>query len=61
MYKFLLTILGTVGEMERELINDRVREGVEKAKRYGTKTARPFGRLAAQLPKEMGTKGNNSC
>ena len=49
-YKFLLTILGAVAEMERELIVDRVREGVEKAKRYGTKSGRPFGRPEPELP-----------
>jgi DNA invertase Pin-like site-specific DNA recombinase len=50
MYQFLLTVLGAVAEMERELINDRVREGVEKAKLYGTKSGIPFGRPAPILP-----------
>ena len=49
-YKFLLTILGAVAEMEREQIVERVREGVEKAKRYGTKSGKPFGRPEPELP-----------
>jgi DNA invertase Pin-like site-specific DNA recombinase len=54
MYKFMLTILGAVAEMERELIVDRVREGMEKAKRYGTKSGIPIGRPAPKLPKGFG-------
>ena len=52
-YKFLLTILGAVGEMERELIVERVREGIEKAKIYGTKSGRPIGRPERELPKDF--------
>ena len=50
MYKFMLTILGAVAEMEREITVERVREGVEKAMRYGTKSGRPFGRPEPELP-----------
>lgn len=50
MYKFLLTILGAVAEMERELIVERVREGMEKAKRFGTKSGKPIGRPMPKLP-----------
>jgi DNA invertase Pin-like site-specific DNA recombinase len=46
MYKFLLTVLGAVAEMERELIVERIKEGIEKAKRYGTRTGRPIGGTA---------------
>lgn len=49
-YKFMLTILGAVAEMERELIVDRVREGIEKAKIYGTKSGKPIGRPERVLP-----------
>jgi DNA invertase Pin-like site-specific DNA recombinase len=52
-YKFLLTILGAVAEMERELIVERVREGVEKAKRYGTRSGKPIGRPVHKLPKDF--------
>jgi DNA invertase Pin-like site-specific DNA recombinase len=50
MFKFMLTILGAVAEMERELTVERVREGMRKAKLYGTKTGRRIGRPARQLP-----------
>lgn len=51
-YKFLLTILGAVAEMERENINQNVKQGIEKAKLYGTKSGRPIGRPKAELPKK---------
>ncbi len=52
-YKFLLTILGAVAEMERELIVERVREGMDKAKKYGTKSGKDIGRPERTLPKEF--------
>ncbi len=51
-YKLLLAILGAVAEMERENINQNVRQGITKAKRYGTKSGRPIGRPKAELPKK---------
>ena len=53
MYKFMLTILGAVAEMEREIIVDRVKEGLEKAKQYGTKSGRAIGRPERTLPKDF--------
>ena len=50
MFKFMLTILGAVAEMERELTVERVREGMRKAQKYGTKSGRPIGRPACRLP-----------
>jgi DNA invertase Pin-like site-specific DNA recombinase len=46
MYKFMLVILRAISEMER----DAVREGMGKAKRYGTKSGRPIGRPEPELP-----------
>jgi DNA invertase Pin-like site-specific DNA recombinase len=43
-YKFLITILGAVAEMEREMICERVTEGIQKAKIYGTRSGKPIGR-----------------
>ena len=44
-YKLLLAIFGGVAEMERETIQERVIQGVEKCKGTGeTKTGRWFGR-----------------
>lgn len=53
MYKFMLTILGAVAEMEREITVERVREGIEKAKLYGTKSGNPIGRPSMELPKDF--------
>lgn len=53
VYKFMLTILGAVAEMERELIVERVKEGIEKAKTYGTKSGNPIGRPKRTLPKNF--------
>ena len=52
-YKFLVTILGAVAEMERETINDRIREGMQKAKKYGTKSGKDIGRPEVVLPKNF--------
>jgi len=50
MFKFMLTILGAVAEMERELTVERIREGMAKAKIYGTRSGRPVGRPPRQIP-----------
>ena len=50
MFKFMLTILGPVAEMERELTVERIREGMAKAKRYGTRSGRPVGRPPREIP-----------
>lgn len=50
MFKFMLTILGAVAEMEREMTVERVREGIRKAQKYGTKSGRPIGRPARKMP-----------
>jgi DNA invertase Pin-like site-specific DNA recombinase len=56
-YKLLLAIFGGVSEMERETIQDRVIQGVEKCKVTGeTKTGRWFGREEKKiddLPKDF--------
>lgn len=56
-YKLLLAIFGGVAEMERETIQERVLQGVEKCKATGeTKTGRWFGREekhVEDLPKDF--------
>lgn len=56
-YKLLLGIFGSIAEMERETITERVNEGVEKCKATGTtKTGKWFGRQelkTADLPKNF--------
>ena len=39
--RLVFTILAAVAEMERELIRDRVREGMHRAKRQGARIGRP--------------------
>jgi len=50
MFKFILTILGAVIEMERELTVERIRERMAKAMRYGTRSGRPVGRPPRKIP-----------
>lgn len=56
-YKLLLAIFGGVAEMERETIQERVIQGVEKCKSTGeTKTGKWFGReekIVDDLPKDF--------
>ena len=56
-YKLLLAVFGGVAEMERETTQERVIQGVERAKETGeTKTGRWFGRqeiTAEDLPKDF--------
>ena len=56
-YKFILTILGAVAEMERENTVERVQQGVARCIENGTtKTGRWFGReekKAEDLPKDF--------
>ncbi len=46
----MLTILGAVAEMERELTVERVREGIRKAQQYGTRSGKPIGRPPRKIP-----------
>ncbi len=50
MFKFMLTILGIVAEMEQEITVERIREGIAKTKRYGTRSGRLVGRPPRQIP-----------
>ncbi len=50
MFRFMLTILGAVAEMEREITVERIREGIAKAKKYGTRSGRPIGRPPRLIP-----------
>lgn len=56
-YKLLLAVFGGVAEMERETTQERVIQGVERAKETGeTKTGRWFGRqeiTSEDLPKDF--------
>lgn len=52
-YKFLTTVLGAVAEMERERIVSNIQEGLEKAKKHGTKSGKAIGRPTLELPKDF--------
>ena len=50
VYKLLLAVFGGISELERETIQERVLQGVEKCKITGkTKTGRWFGREVKTL------------
>ena len=42
--KLLFTLLGAVSEFELELIRDRTKDGLARAKLHGTKSGKPIGR-----------------
>lgn len=47
--RLMFHVLSAIGEFERELINERVKEGIEKAKEKGVK----FGRKNKLTPKQL--------
>jgi DNA invertase Pin-like site-specific DNA recombinase len=51
MANFLLNILSSVAELEREITIERVNEGIAKSRIYGTKSGKPHGRPPVKLPK----------
>jgi len=53
MHKFLLTILGAVAEMEREITIERIKEGIKKASIYGTKSGNNIGRPKRVVPNKF--------
>jgi putative DNA-invertase from lambdoid prophage Rac len=46
MSRLLLTMLAAVAEFERELIRERTRLGLDKARKQGKRIGRPFGKSA---------------
>jgi DNA invertase Pin-like site-specific DNA recombinase len=40
----MFQMLGVFAEFEREMIRERVKSGIERARRTGTKSGRPIGR-----------------
>jgi DNA invertase Pin-like site-specific DNA recombinase len=53
MVNFLLNILCSVSELEKEVIGERVKQGIHKAQLYGTKSGKPVGRPPAKLPRDF--------
>jgi len=50
MFKFMLIILGAVGEIVLEPVVEWIREGISKVKRYNTKTGQPIGHTSRAIP-----------
>ena len=48
--KAMFRMLAVLAEMDRELPVERIREGIAKAKRYGTNAGRPVVRPPKQIP-----------
>jgi len=55
--RFLLTILGAVAELEREMICERVRAGQKRAKEKGVKFGRPERIFNRERAKELAAAG----
>jgi DNA invertase Pin-like site-specific DNA recombinase len=47
--KALFQMCGVFAEFEREMIRERVKAGIERARRTGTKSGRPIGRPKASI------------
>ena len=56
--KLMLTMIGAIAEFERELLLERQKDGIEKAKQQGKYTGRkPTARAKAEQVKELLDKG----
>ena len=53
MGKAMFTIIAAMAELERSVIRERVKAGVDYARRYGTKSGRPIGRPRAVFDRQM--------
>lgn len=52
--RFIFHMMGSLAEFERSMILERVTSGIAHAKIHGTKTGRPFGRVATKgTPENM--------
>ena len=61
MSNFLLTVMGAMSQLERDMITERIREGVKAAQDRGVKFGRPKGNSAeVQRTVNMYLKGGKS-
>jgi DNA invertase Pin-like site-specific DNA recombinase len=58
--KLLFQILSAIAEFERELIRDRIRDGLVKAKKMGTKLGRPKKKVDEQKVLTLYSKLNST-
>jgi DNA invertase Pin-like site-specific DNA recombinase len=51
----MFQMLGVFAEFEREMIRERVKSGIARARRTGTKSGRPIGRpkVSAQVERKV--------
>jgi len=52
--KFFFTIIGAVAELERELITERIRAGIERRRKQGKNMGRPVGSKDKSVRKKSG-------
>lgn len=50
--RFMLTVLAAVAELEREIIGERVREGLARARQQGKQLGRPMRLFCSDHPRE---------
>jgi len=48
----ILRIIGSMAELERSTVRDRVNAGLDHARNYGTKSGRPWGRPRSAFDRE---------
>lgn len=59
--RLVFAIFGAIAEFERELIRERVKSGIEAAKRRGTRIGRPARVVDAEAIRRMHKQGANWC
>lgn len=47
--RLMFTLLGAMAEFERDIITERIHDGIERAQKEGTKSGKPIGRESKQL------------
>src|SRR5215831_20654581 len=53
MGKAMFTIIAAMAELERSVIRERVRAGLEHARQWGTRSGRPVGRPVAVFRRDQ--------
>lgn len=47
--RLMFTLLGAMAEFERDIITERIHDGIERAQKEGTRSGKPIGRESKQL------------
>ena len=56
MGRFTLTMFAALAELEREVIRERIRAGIEYARLHGTKSGKPIGRPRRVFDREKAVR-----